>query len=59
MKRFLTRLEIPAGQRNVFRALYAAGDTGLFPDKLCAAIACTPKELWGILGALGHRIQRT
>ena len=59
MKRVLTRLDVPAGQRDLFKALYAAGDAGLSAGELSRAIGRTPSELAGVLGALGHRVQRT
>ena len=59
MKRVLTRRSIPGGQRDLFKALYAAEDTGLSTSELSKTISRSPSELAGVLGALGHRVQRT
>ena len=59
MKRVLTRLPVPRGQRDLFKALYAAGDAGLSYGELSRAIGRKPSELAGVLGAMGHRVQGT
>ena len=47
------------GQKAVYRALYAAGDSGLTYSKLASEIGRTEPQLNGVLGALGNRVNGT
>ncbi len=58
-RHLLTRRRIPHGQLALFRALYAAGDEGLPKARLAAEMNRTEDELYGVMGALGRRINRT
>jgi hypothetical protein len=55
----LHRIAIPEGQRDLFRALCAAGDVGLFRNDLAERMNRTDAVLSGVLGALGRRIHQT
>ncbi len=55
----LTRIPIPGGQQKVYRALYDAHDQGLTAIELAQHIGRDVKELSGVLGALGTRINQT
>lgn len=59
MTRVLTRIPVPWGQRQLFRALYDAGENGLTGAELAELMGRRPDQLAGVLGALGHRINRT
>jgi hypothetical protein len=59
VRRMLTRRRIPNGQRALYEALYEARDRGLSRSDLAARINRSKAELAGVLGALGHRINRT
>lgn len=59
VRRMLTRIRIPDGQRALYEVLYEAGDQGLSRSDLAAALNRSKSELAGVLGALGHRINRT
>jgi hypothetical protein len=59
VRRMLTRIRIPDGQRALYEVLYGAGDQGLSRSDLAAALNRSKSELAGVLGALGHRINRT
>lgn len=59
MRRVLSRRDVPSGHRDLFKALYAAGEKGLSVSELSRAIGRAPSKLAGILGSLGHRVQRT
>jgi hypothetical protein len=50
---------IPRGQRELYRALYAAGSHGLEITQLAKEMGRTKSQLYGALGALGRRINRT
>jgi len=50
---------IPNGQRALYRALYAAGDKDLNIQQLAAEMGRTESQLFGVLGALGRRINNT
>jgi hypothetical protein len=55
--RVLTHIPVPAGQQQLYRALYAAGDRGLTHEELVEAMGRRDlQDLSGVLGALGHRI---
>ena len=59
IRRVLHRMEIPPGQRELFKALYEAGEGGLpYPD-LAQAIGREESQLNGVVGALGRRIKGT
>lgn len=51
----------PVGKRQqaLFRVLYRAGDNPLSKKNLAAAMDCTERQLTGILGGLGRRINST
>ncbi|HEY3061646.1 MAG TPA: hypothetical protein VGL99_21965 [Chloroflexota bacterium] len=55
----LRRIEIPDGQRDLYAALEQAGQEGLSPTSLAAAMHRTPDKVAGVLGALGRRINGT
>ncbi len=55
----LDRLPIPDGQKDLYRALYHAGDKGLPQNALVNEMRRSAAELAGVLGALGNRINRT
>lgn len=59
-RRMLTRIPIPYGQRQLYRALYFAENNSLTRDQLVAVVAeGRSGRLGGILGALGVRINAT
>lgn len=58
-RRLLTRLPIPRGQQQIYKALYQAGDKGLTARELEERIGRRRSELPGIMGALGRRINST
>jgi hypothetical protein len=58
-RRVLGRIPIPDGQRRLYKLLDEAGDEGLAPDALCEGMNLNRKELSGVLGALGRRINGT
>ncbi len=55
----IKRRGIPYGQRDVFAALYEAGDRGLTGAELAAKTNRTRRQLVGVLGAFGNRIGNT
>ena len=59
VRRMLTRIPIPYGQRTLYKALYEAGDEGLSKSDLAATMNRSAHELAGVMGALGHRINGT
>jgi len=59
LKNMLARIKVPRGQRDLYEALYRAGDAGLSLADLCRAIHRSEGEIYGVLGALGRRIQNT
>lgn len=59
LRQVLTRREVSDGQRAVLRVLYEAGDAGLSYSALASAVGREQKQLDGVLGALGHRINST
>jgi hypothetical protein len=59
VRKMLTRIPIPDGQIALYEALYAAGDAGMTQEELVAATGRSARELSGVLGALGHRINNT
>jgi hypothetical protein len=59
VRRVLRRMEIPFGQRDLYRALYQAGEAGLTRDELAQAMGRAPDKIDGVLGALGRRINGT
>jgi hypothetical protein len=59
VRRMLTRRRILNGQRALYEALYEARDRGLSRSELAARMNRSKAELAGVLGALGHRINRT
>lgn len=58
--RLLTRREIPRGQIQLYRALLAAGPEGATTSELIATMGRDDREdLYGVLGALGNRVNGT
>ncbi len=58
--RVLTRIPIPEGQQQLYKALYDAGDAGLTHDELMRVMGRRDtQDLAGVLGALGRRINAT
>ena len=58
--RLLTRRPVPLGQRQLYKALYDAGETGLTHAELVEAMRRRDtRDLGGVLGALGRRINAT
>jgi hypothetical protein len=55
----LTRRPVPPGQRQLYKALYEAGDEGLSMNDLAATMGRPIRQLAGVLGALGNRINGT
>lgn len=59
IKRMLTRLPIPNGQLQLYKALHTAGNTGLTNIELGRIMELTRLQIAGVLGALGNRINGT
>jgi hypothetical protein len=59
IRHMLTRIRIPKGQLELYKALYSAGDQALSSSALAAAINRTRQQVAGVLGALGLRINNT
>ena len=58
--RVLTRRKVPEGQRQLFDALVQAGPSGLNAEELVETMGRRDSaDLAGVLGALGHRVNRT
>lgn len=57
--RLLTRRPIPRGQRQLYKALYDAGEVGLSHAELAETIGRDAGAVRGILGALGRRANKT
>lgn len=57
--RILRRRFLPQGQMLLYKVLWDAGDEGLPYDELHRRMGVSGGELAGVLGALGHRINRT
>lgn len=56
----LTRIDVPPGQQQLYRALLKAGDRGLETDELIQEMGRRDADdLHGVLGALGNRLNRT
>ncbi len=58
IKRVLTRIRIPRGQKQLYKALYDASEKGLSATDLASQMN-RKGDLPGILGALGGRINYT
>jgi predicted transcriptional regulator len=59
-KRLLTRRHLPDGQRQLYRALYHAGEDGLSRDELVELMGRRDRtELGGVIGSLGTRVNYT
>jgi CBS domain-containing protein len=59
-RRLLTRIPVARGQKQVYKALYDAGERGMSQDELVEAIGRRDRhDLAGILGALGNRVNGT
>jgi hypothetical protein len=50
---------IPRGQKQLYEALYKAGDEGLEITQLAKVMGRTKSQVYGVLGALGRRINNT
>lgn len=61
INRIITRRPIPPGQITIYRALYNAGEAGLWDSELRKEIRGgeNARRLPGILGALGNRIKHS
>jgi hypothetical protein len=59
VRQLLTRRRIANGQLAIFKALYDAGDEGLSKAKLAEATNRTEKQIHGVMGALGRRVNAT
>jgi len=59
MRQMLRRAIVPAGQRELYQALYRVGPDGLAADDLADGMGRTRDERNGVLGALGRRINGT
>ena len=58
--RLLTRIAVPAGQRQLYEALLRAGSKGATTPELVSTMGRRDaSDLSGVLGALGHRINGT
>jgi hypothetical protein len=57
--RLLNRLPIKPGQQQVYKALYDAGETGLTVTELESITGRGKKDMPGIMGALGRRVNST
>jgi hypothetical protein len=58
--RIFTRRPVPRGQKQLFKALYDAHETGLTNDELVRVMGRRDRQdLAGVLGALGRRINGT
>lgn len=58
--RLLTRRRVPRGQRQLYKALYDAGDAGLTHAELVEAMnRRDTRAIRGVLGALGRRANET
>lgn len=59
-RRLLTRRPVPRGQKQLYKALYDAGDEGLSGEELVTVMGRRDSsDLSGVLGALGRRINGT
>lgn len=56
IRHVLKRISLPLGQQDLFKALYSAGDSGLKKNELAVQTHRTDKEVNGVLGALGRRV---
>jgi hypothetical protein len=59
VRRVLTRLPVPSGQMQLYRALAAHQGEYLTRSRLASLMQRTPSELDGVLGALGLRVNGT
>jgi len=59
VRHMLTRIPISDGQIAVYRALYSVGDAGMTRAELVSATNRSARELSGVLGALGRRLNAT
>ena len=58
--RLLTRIAVPPGQKQLYQALVAAGPKGATTQELVSTMGRRDeKDLTGVLGALGHRVNGT
>jgi hypothetical protein len=60
IRRIIERMpSIPQGQKDLYKALYQAGDHGLSISQMAAAMGRTKDQVYGVLGALGRRVNNT
>lgn len=59
IRRVLARIPVPNGPRAVFQAIWDAGEKGLSFADLATVTHRTKREMLGVLGALGKRVNRT
>ena len=59
IRRMLIRAPIQPNQRMLFKVLYGAGKEGMDYDGLATAIGLSRKQLSGVVGGLGRRINQT
>ena len=58
--RLLTRIPVPNGQIQLYRALLSAGSKGATTQELVSTMGRRDeKDMTGVLGALGHRVNGT
>jgi hypothetical protein len=50
---------LPSGQKDLYQALFRAGNTGASISQLAAEMGRTESQIYGVLGALGRRINNT
>jgi hypothetical protein len=50
---------LPQGQKDLYRSLYLAGDQGASIPRLVTEMGRTESQIYGVLGALGRRINNT
>ncbi len=59
IRRMLKRIPIPPAQRQLYEALYKAGDKGLSGGEISIELKRSRSQLAGVIGALGLRINAT
>ena len=55
----ISRRGVSQGQLKLYRILFEAGDNGISWTQLVSKMAKTRKQMAGVLGALGMRINKT
>jgi hypothetical protein len=59
IQRIIERVAIPDGQIELYKVLYEAGDNGLEITEIAQAMHRPKEQIYGVLGALGRRINNT